>query len=463
MSAERPTVLVVDDEFSVRDSLSRWLRKDGFDATPAESGHAALALARAGAFDAAVVDIRMPGMDGLELQAALREIDPAIPVIMITAYASVDSAVRALKEGAFDYLTKPVDPGELSHLVRRAVEKRRLAEENTQLKRTIDDLAAVDPMVGHSPAFHRVMELVRHVAPTDATVLIRGESGTGKELVARAIHANSPRRYRPLICVNCGAVAESLLESELFGHEKGAFTGATQRRRGRIELADGGTLFLDEVGAISARMQVELLRVLEDRCFARVGGSETLHADFRVICATNEDLEAAVKAGRFREDFYYRINVFTIDMPPLRSRPEDIPLLAQHFVDRFARQMDRRITEISPAAMQRLTEYHWPGNVRELCNAIERAMVVGRPPAIQPEDLPIARWKPVSSPAEGSLEEMERQHILSVLDQTGWNITKAAGILRVDRVTVYNKIRKFGLVREPPEAVSPGTATHRAG
>ncbi len=448
MSVAPPVVMVVDDEFSVRDSLSRWLRKDGIDAVACESGAAALELAKGRRFDAAVVDIRMPGMDGLDLQGALRALDAGLPVIIVTAYASVDTAVRALKEGAFDYVTKPVDPGELSHLVQRAVEKRRLAEENTRLRQTIEALAPVDLMVGESPPMRKVAQLITHVAPTDATVLIVGESGTGKELIARAIHANSPRRYRPIIPVNCGAIPENLLESELFGHEKGAFTGAVQRRRGKIEMADGGTLFLDEVGMISPRMQVELLRVLEEKCFTRVGGQETVRVDFRVVCATNEDLEKAVREGRFREDFYYRINVFTIEAPPLRQRREDIPLLARHFVERFARQMDRRITEISPAALRRLGEYHWPGNVRELCNAIERAMVVGTPPAIQPEDLPITAGRPAAPACEGeSLEDIERRHVAGVLERTGWNITQAAGILRVDRVTVYNKIRKFGLVR----------------
>jgi DNA-binding NtrC family response regulator len=457
MNGESPVVLIVDDEFSVRDSLSRWLRKDGFEALPVEHAAAALEFARSRRIDAAVVDLRMPGMDGLELQRELRRLDPEIAVILMTAFASVDSAVRALKEGAFDYVTKPIDPEELSLLVRRAVERRRLTEENTRLRRTIEELVEVDAIVGESPAIGQVKRLIGHVATTDATVLVLGESGTGKELIARAIHANSPRRYRPIIAVNCGAVAESLLESELFGHEKGAFTGATHRRRGRIEMADGGTLFLDEVGAISPRMQVELLRVLEEKAFTRVGGHETVRADFRVICATNEDLSRAVREGRFREDFFYRINVFSIEAPPLRRRREDIPLLAEHFVRRFARQMDRHITAISPAAMRRLVEHDWPGNVRELCNAIERAMVVGEPPAIRPEDLPLpTRVKPESA-GDASLLEVEKRHIESVLEQTRWNISQAAKILRVDRVTVYNKIRKYALQRETSDGV-PGEA-----
>ncbi len=450
MKPERPAILVVDDEFSVRDSLSRWLGKDGFEAIPAASAEAALGLAGRRGFEAAVVDVRMPGMDGLELQAALHAIDPAMEVVVITAFGSVETAVRALKDGAFDYLTKPIDPAELSHLLKRAVEKRRMASENRNLKRLIDEMVSVDTIVGESDAIRGVIELIRRVAPTDATVLITGESGTGKELIARAIHANSPRRYAPMIPVNCGAIPESLLERELFGHEKGAFTNATQRRRGKIEMADGGTLFLDEIGSIPERMQVELLRVLEDKSFTRVGGQDQVRVDFRVICATNESLEAAVRAGKFRQDLFYRINVFSIEAPPLRRRADDIPLLARHFVERFARQMDRKITGISAEAMRRLEAHDWPGNVRELCNAIERAMVVGRPPEIRPEDLPLTapRAAAVTRVCDDSLEEIERRHIQGVLERTGWNIAQAAHILRIDRVTVYNKIRKFGLCRD---------------
>jgi transcriptional regulator with PAS, ATPase and Fis domain len=291
----------------------------------------------------------------------------------------------------------------------------------------------------------KVMELIQHVAKTDATVLILGESGTGKELIARAIHANSARRYFPIVPVNCGAVPNELLESELFGHEKGAFTGAQHRRKGRIEMADGGTLFLDEVGAINPKMQVDLLRALETKEFTRLGGSRSIKVDFRIICATNEDLETAVREGRFREDFYYRINVFTIEAPPLRTRPTDIPLLAQHIVRRLARQMDKPITEIHPEAMELLVSYDWPGNVRELINAIERAMVVGKPPTIRPEDLPVWGNRTRQKFSGDSLADVEKDHIAAVLERTGWNITRAAEILRVDRVTVYNKIKKYDL------------------
>ncbi len=445
MSADPPAILVVDDEYSIRDSLTRWFTKEGYAVENAENAAAALEAAHRRRFDVAVVDIKMPGMDGLELQRRFAESAPDMAVIVITAFASVDGAVRALKDGAFDYVTKPIDPDELSHLVGRAIEERRLRRENLQLRQTIEDLVSVDTIVGESPAIQKVMQLVRHVAPTDATVLVVGESGTGKELVARAIHANSPRRYLPIVPVNCGAIPETLLESELFGHEKGAFTGATHRRKGKIEMADGGTLFLDEVGAIPLKMQVQLLRVLEEKELMRVGGSEPVRVDFRIVCATNENLDAAVREGRFREDFYYRVNVFTIEVPPLRARPSDIPLLAEHFLRRFAQQMDKRITEIGPRAMKILMEHDWPGNVRELSNAIERAMVVGTPPTIEPEDLPVHTRREDGARGGDSLEDVERRHIGEILGRTGWNITQAARVLGVDRVTVYNKIKKYGL------------------
>ncbi len=445
MASKKSRILVVDDEFSVRDSLQTWFRKDGYDVDAASNAEEALRALDAGRFDVAVVDIRMPGIDGVKLQEHMRTVDARMEVIMITAFASVDTAVRSLKQGAFDYVTKPIDPDELSHLVKRALEHQRLKEENVQLRGTIDEFVAEDSIIGESPPMKKVLELAQHVAKTDATVLIRGESGTGKELVARAIHASSRRRYAPIIPVNCGGLPETLLESELFGHEKGAFTGAHHRRKGRLEMADGGTLFLDEVGSISVKTQVDLLRVLETREFTRIGGVAPVEVDFRVICATNENLEQAVEDGRFREDFYYRINVFTIDVPPLRARRSDIPLLANHLLKRFARQMDTRIAAISPDAMAILEAWDWPGNVRELSNAIERAMVVGKSDAILPEDLPLRNGTRNGTSEPDSLAEVEKKHIAEVLDRTEWNITHTARILGVDRVTVYNKIKKYGL------------------
>lgn len=455
MTATTARILVVDDEFSVRDSLSNWFRKDGYQVRAVGNATEALRALQDERADVALVDIKMPGMDGMELQEHIHRIDPDIAVIMITAFASVETAVRALKQGAFDYVTKPIDPDELSHLVRRALEVRRLERENSQLRSSLEDLVAVDTIVGDSPPMHKMFELVRHVAKTDATVLVRGESGTGKELVARAVHANSARRYFPIVPVNCGAIPESLLESELFGHEKGAFTGAQFRRKGKIEMADGGTLFLDEVGAIPLKMQVDLLRVLETKELTRLGGSRSVKVDFRVICATNDDLEKAVKQGTFREDFYFRINVFSIEMPPLRERRSDIPLLARHFVERFARQMDKRITGISAAAMDLLVAYDWPGNVRELSNAIERAMVVGAPPEIRPDDLPVRHPRAAGAAAgDVSLAELERRHIADVLERSGWNISRTAEILDVDRATIYNKIKRYGLERPELDAAA---------
>ncbi|MCY2995345.1 MAG: sigma-54 dependent transcriptional regulator [Planctomycetota bacterium] len=445
MTTASGSILIVDDEFSVRDSLYHWFRKDGFDVKAVENAAEALQAIQDRQYQVVLLDIRMPGMDGMELQKHIQRIDPQAIVIMLTAFASVDTAVQALKQGAFDYVTKPVDPDELSHLVLRALEQQRLRQENTQLRETIDGLVSADQIVGDSPPMHKVLELVEHVAQTDATVLVLGESGTGKEVIARAIHASSKRRYFPIVSVNCGALPESLLESELFGHEKGAFTGAQYRRKGKIEMADGGTLFLDEVGAINPKMQVDLLRVLETKELTRLGGMRPIAVDFRVICATNDNLEQAVEAGRFREDFYYRINVFTIELPPLRARRSDIPALAQHFLELFARQMDKRITGISPEALEMLTDHDWPGNVRELSNAIERAMVVGTPPVIRPEDLPLRKLIRNEGTVDESLAEMEKRHIAGVLRRTDGNVTRAAEILQVDRVTVYNKIKKYGL------------------
>ncbi|MDH3284702.1 MAG: sigma-54 dependent transcriptional regulator [Acidobacteriota bacterium] len=441
------SILIVDDELSVRDSLYEWFRKDGHHVTTVANASAALKAMQEQRFDVALLDIKMPGMDGMELQAQTRKIDPDMEVIMITAFASVETAVKALKQGAFDYVTKPIDPDELSHLVHRALEKRRLEHENIRMRDQIDGLVAVDKIVGESPPMQKVLEMVGHVAKTDATVLIRGESGTGKELIARAIHANSARRYFPIVPVNCGSFAEGLLESELFGHERGAFTGAQYRRKGKIEMADGGTLFLDEIGSISPKMQVDLLRVLETKEFMRVGGNRSISSDFRVICASNENLELKVADGEFREDLYYRINVFSIEAPPLRTRGSDIPLLARHFLVRLSRQMDKKITEISPEAMQLLMAHDWPGNVRELSNAIERAMVVGTPPAIRPEDLPVVAAAGGVAGGGDSLADIEKRHIADVLARTDWNITRTAEVLGIDRATVYNKIKKYGLRR----------------
>jgi DNA-binding NtrC family response regulator len=445
MDREVGGVLIVDDEFAVRDSLHNWFRKDGYRTGVAQDGKEALQRLEESSWDVVLLDIKMPGMDGLELQRRIHDVDPELPVIMITAFASVESAVQALKEGAFDYVTKPIDPDELSHLVQRAVERRRLARENVRLRRNIDQLVTPTTIIGASPQMSKVLELVKSVADTDTTVLIRGESGTGKELIAQTIHANSRRRYFPIVPVNCGAVPESLLESELFGHEKGAFTGAQYRRKGKLEMADGGTLFLDEVGTISPQMQINLLRVLETKEFTRLGGARPVHVDFRVLCATNQDLEQSVKEGKFREDLYFRINVVSISLPPLRDRREDIPLLAQHLLAKYAHEMNRPFTGFDSSAMDLLVRHDWPGNVRELANAIERALVVGRAPTVRADDLPVRINERSAEPVGDSLADVERAQIRSILDRTQGNVTRAAEILKIDRVTLYNKIKKYGL------------------
>jgi len=447
MPHEKANILIVDDEYSVRDSLEQWFRKDGYHTGSAKDALEALDRVQDRAWDVALLDIRMPGMDGLELQKRVHELQPRLAVIMMTAYASVESAVDALKSGAFDYITKPIDPDELSHLVRRAVEQRRLVSENARLREKVDRLAMPQPIIGDSPAMLKMLEMVRSVAETDATVLIRGESGTGKELVAQTIHANGKRRYFPIVPVNCGALPDSLLESELFGHEKGAFTGAQYRRKGKLEMADGGTLFLDEIGTVSQKTQVDLLRVLETREFTRVGGTKSVKVDFRIICATNQDLEQLVREKRMREDLYFRLNVVSIVVPPLRERREDIPALAQHFLTLYARQMNRPYREFDAQALDLLVRYPWPGNVRELANAIERALVVGKAPTVHAEDLPVHLTHDPAGAAGDSLADMESVHINRILRENKWNITRSAATLQIDRATLYNKIRKYELHR----------------
>ena len=440
-------ILIVDDEASVRSSLFHWFKEDGYNVDVAEDAYAALDKFERDNWDIMLLDIKMPGMDGLELLENLKEVSKSTIVIVMTAFASVDTAVKALKGGAFDYIVKPFNPEDLSRLVRNAAKQIELKNENIQLKHKIKQLARMEEIVGKSQQIERVLESVETVANSDSTVVIRGESGTGKELIARAIHCHSPRRYYPIVAVNCGALVESLLESELFGHEKGAFTGAQSRRKGKFEMADKGTLFLDEIGNISPKMQMQLLRVLESKQFTRVGGNQTIHVDIRLICATNKNLEKAVEEGDFREDLYYRINVFTIFLPPLRERRSDIPLLAQHFLAKYTASMNKPMQEISQEAMDLLIRHDWPGNVRELENAVERAMVVGKPPMIKPSDLPfqLAQSPKQRKGSVDSLSSMEHQHISYVLAKTEWNITRAAQLLEIDRVTLYNKIKKYGL------------------
>ncbi len=437
------SILVVDDESSVRDSLYNWFIEDGFEVACAEDAKTALQMLESEEFDIILSDIKMPGMDGLEMLKRIKNLKKDAIVIMMTAFATVETAVQALKEGAFDYVTKPFDPDDLTHLIRNASRQVSLMDENEKLKEKVISLENVEDLIGESEGMQKVLREIANVAQSSASVIINGESGTGKELVARAIHANSARRFFPLVSVHCGALSESLLESELFGHEKGAFTGAIYSRKGRFEMADNGTIFLDEIATISPKMQVELLRVLETRSFMRVGGNKEIKSDFRVICATNRDLKAMVDNGTFREDLYYRLNVVQINVPPLRERTGDIPLLAEYFIKKYCTSMNRPLMTIEPAAIRRLEEFPFPGNIRELENMIERAIVVGNGKRITLKDLPIEKTG-VSYNVE-SLDDVEKQHISFILNKYNWNISSAAKALKVDRVTLYNKIRKYSL------------------
>jgi two-component system response regulator AtoC len=439
-------ILVVDDEPAVRDSMSEWLREDGYEVSVAASGPEALELVKKQNSNIMLLDLKMPGMDGIETLKRAKEISPDTEIIMVTAYATVDTAVEAMKQGAYDYLVKPVEPEELDLQIKKIVQHQNLVLENLLLKQKLES-EFEEEIVGKSEPMQKIYEFIYKAAPTNSTVLITGESGTGKELVARAIHANSDRAYMPLITVSCGALPETLLESELFGFEKGAFTGADYTKKGRFELANGGTLFLDEIGEISPKTQVDLLRVLQHRELHRIGGKDVIKVDVRIIAATNRNLKKAIAEGRFREDLYYRLNVLNIEVPPLRERKEDIPLLAEHFIRRLAIEMNMERKILSPEALKQLRDYHWPGNVRELENVIERAMVIGRGSEIRPEDLPFCL--PEAQPAKmpRSLKELERIHIAKVLEENDWNITQTAKDLEIDRQTLYNKIQKYGLQR----------------
>jgi DNA-binding NtrC family response regulator len=438
-------ILIVDDEASVRDALRKWFILDGYRVDTADVATHALKKLQADSWDIVLLDIKMPGMDGLELQRRIKQMDKDIVTIVITAFASVDTSIQALKEGAFDYIVKPIDPDDMSHLIRNAVEQRRLLTENMNLRQQLAEISGPDEIVGESAAIKNVMDKVAAVAQTDSTVMIRGESGTGKELIALAIHRNSNRRVFPIITINCGAYTEGLLESELFGHEKGAFTGALYRRRGKLEMADNGTIFLDEIGNIGEKMQMDLLRVIESRQFTRLGGDKLINVDFRIISATNKDLEKAVRDGSFREDLYYRLNVFTIILPALRDRKSDIPLIARFFMKKYSRSMNKNVTEISPETLDMLMKYNWPGNIRELRNVIERAMVGARGSRIEISDLSFP-FQPCWEPSgDDDLETVEKKHIISILNRTGGKVAQAAAILKISRLTLYNKIEKYKL------------------
>jgi DNA-binding NtrC family response regulator len=440
-------ILIVDDELIMRESLGGWLERDGHDIETVASGEEALEILKDMRFDILLVDIKMEGMSGLDVLRHVRETDPDVAVVMITAYGSISTAIEAMKNGAYEYLLKPFDPNELGVLIEKIVEHQAQARENLFLKEQYKDRTRLESMIGQSRPMQELFDLIQDVAPTDSTVLITGETGTGKGLAAKAIHTNSPRCEGPFVIVNCGALPEHLLESELFGYQKGAFTDAKTTKKGRLELAHGGTLFLDEIGEISMRMQIDLLRVLEDRVFYRVGGTQPIEADFRIIAATNKNLDSAIKEGTFRQDLYYRLNVISFEMPPLRDRKEDIPLLAEHFLQRFSQETNRPVDRISREAIDEMMLCDWPGNVRELENAIERAVVVGKQRRIVPEDLPIFSSERHPGLLDNSLKEIEKAHIISILDMNYWNISKSAETLGIDRSTLYSKIKRYNIPR----------------
>ncbi|MCK6459690.1 MAG: sigma-54 dependent transcriptional regulator [Planctomycetes bacterium] len=446
-------ILIVDDEAGQRESMAAWLTEDGYEVDTAPSGAEALKLAQGNDYAIYVIDLKMPGgMDGIETMREIRKLRPEAAVLIVTAYATVDTAVTAIKEGAQDYLVKPINPQELSLQVDRIVKMRKLQRENAVLRRKLTERYTFHDIVSKSPTMHEIFELIRNVAGLKSTVLIQGESGTGKERIARAIHFQSDRRDKPFIAVPCTALAESLLESELFGHEKGAFTGAVGRRRGKFEMADGGTMLLDEIGDITPKLQVELLRVLQERTFYRVGGSEEVEVDVRVIAASNQNLQEAVHAGKFRDDLFYRLNVITIHIPPLRERLEDIPLLAGQFLESIAAELGKEVRGISDGALRVLMHYDWPGNVRELRNAVERAIVICRSHEILADDFNFLRQEQeerarASLLPNVTLREMEKRMVQAALQRTDGNIKAAADELGIDRSTLYEKIKRYGIRR----------------
>ncbi|MFH0788134.1 MAG: sigma-54 dependent transcriptional regulator [Pseudomonadota bacterium] len=442
-------IKIIDDEEAMRESLAGWLEKQGYQVTTAGSGAEALSQLAREACDLILLDIKMPEMDGLQLLPLIKAENPQVLVIMITAYGSIETAVESMKQGANDYLLKPFDPEELILLIEKMIEHKNLLEENMALKERLAEMQqpGLEDLILKSSAMQQVLEMIKDVAPTEVPILITGETGTGKELVARAIHSLSPRVYNPFVVLNCGAQTETLLESELFGHEQGAFTGAVKTRRGRLEMADRGTLFLDEVGEIPLKMQIDLLRVLEERKFLRVGGSQPVESDFRLISATHRDLPQLIQKERFRQDFFYRINVITIHIPPLRERPEDIELLAEYFLTKVARETGKEIEGFTPQARQILTSYTWPGNVRELKNVIERAVVINRRSVIGVQELTFLGSAQEVTPGQVTLQEMEVNHLRRTLESLDWNITRAAKILGLDRGTLSRKVMRYGLKR----------------
>ncbi len=449
------SILVVDDDGAHRTMLRTLLGGWGYAVQEADDGARAIEQVHEQSYDLILMDVRMVEVSGLEALSEIKDFNPAIPIIIMTAYSSVETAVEALKKGAYDYLSKPLDFDELQLAISRAMDHTRLKEENRALKESLGVGFNTGDIIGRSRVMVELLETVALVAPTEATVLITGESGTGKELIASAIHLNSPRREKPFIQLNCAAITETLLESELFGHERGAFTGADRRKEGRFRLADRGSIFLDEISEMSVGMQAKLLRVLQEKQIQRVGGEEVLNVDVRVMAATNRDLKTEIEAGRFREDLYYRLNVVTLAVPALRERREDIPLLAQHFLDSFAKKNRKQIKGFTPQAMDRLVRYHWPGNVRELMNAVERGVILCRGDYVSEMDFPLS-VSDVPAPeqetereellADLPLEEVEKVTILKTLESAGGNKSETARRLGITRRTLHKKLKKYGVM-----------------
>ena len=460
MSSDR-TLLVADDDPGLRESLERTLTREGYRVVVASDGRAALERLQAGGVDLVLTDLKMPGLSGIELLHAVKAIAPDVDVILLTAFGTIEEAVKAMKDGAYDFLTKPVQRAQLGRVIHQAVERRALIQQNRALQQRLDALLRQGAVIGASPAFRRMMTLVEQVADSSATVLIQGESGTGKELVARAIHERSARATKPFVAVNCAALPETLLESELFGYERGAFTGAAGRKEGRFELADGGTLFLDEVADLSAVTQPKILRVLQEGELERLGGTKSIRVDVRIVAATNQDLAHLVREKRFREDLYYRLHVITVNVPPLRERREDIRLLAEHFVQIYAAKNNRRLEGFTDEAVRRLEGYSWPGNVRELENVVERGVVLARGTLIDVTDLPeeIAGATPlpegVLSVRIGTpLAEVEQRLLEATLRATKGNKTLTARLLGIDPRTVSRKLERWDDAPEGDEISS---------
>ena len=443
---KKTKILVVDDEAILRESLRDWLVDVGHDVATAENAETALKIIRDEKPSVAVVDLVLPGADGIELLTKAKQIYPDIQVIMITAYGSVPTAIAALKAGAYDYIEKPFSPEKVELLIEKLVERQALLEENLSLRQKLTDKYSFENIVTKSAKMQKIIDMIKVVATSNAPVLISGESGTGKELIARAIHAQSNRKSKPFVVVSCGALPESLIESEFFGHESGAFSGASIQRRGKFETANKGTLFMDEVGDLDTNVQVHLLRVLEEKAFYRVGGSEPIQLEVRLISATNKDLKKSVEEGKFREDLFYRLGVVNIELPPLRERKEDIPILAEFFLRKFNEENLKKVVGFSPDANDFLSKYEWPGNIRELENAIERAVILARGAYIEAGDIAQqSLYLPHKTHMGKTIRDIEKNHILNVLIETSGNCSEAARLLGISRMTLYNKIKTYGL------------------